>query len=109
MDFGQALYAIFDLKALQVLSGLLQIIPSDAAAERWFRDLIQSPGTLISTHPEDFVLVRVGMIDQESLSIKSYGVGASDPVITGSAIIRYQDRVANLDTESPVESSAVTA
>lgn len=82
------IYGVYDLKALRLVSGIMQVIPSDAAATRWFIDLLSTPNTVTNQHPEDFVLVRLGTIEMDSLALKSYSVGASDPVTTGTAVVR---------------------
>lgn len=83
------IYGIYDLKALRLLSGMMLIQPSDAAATRWFVDILSVQGTTQNSHPEDFVLVRLGTIEMDGLAMKSYSVGATDPVTTGAAIVRY--------------------
>lgn len=103
------LYSIYDLKALSILSGIIQIIPSDAAADRWFRDLLATPETgNLHKYPEDFVLVRVGTIDEDTLTIKSYSVGPSDPVSTGAAILADYRRREQLSQLSPEPSGMAT-
>lgn len=57
-------YAIKDLK----INEFLQIVPfrTNAEAIRGFADLIQKDNTLMSAHPEDFQLFRLGAVDMES-------------------------------------------
>lgn len=85
------IYAVYDLKALTIVDGLVQTFPSDGAAARMFTYLILRPGdpnSQFAQYPNDFVLVRIGNIDSDTLAVESYGVGVSDPVLTGTAVIR---------------------
>lgn len=81
-------YAIYDVKSMQIFQGFLRILPSDGAAERWFTDMMCHKETVIHAYPTDFVLVRVGVIDTDTLACRSYGVGITEPVITGAALLR---------------------
>lgn len=85
---GELFYAIYDVKAMQIFQGVMRLLPSDGAAERWFTDLMCHKETTVHAYPTDFVLVRVGVIDTDTLGCRSYGVGITEPVITGAALLR---------------------
>ena len=61
----RSMYAIRDLKAGTFNAPV--IMDNDAVATRSFGDLVcdRQKGTLISTHPADFALCRVGEFDIE--------------------------------------------
>lgn len=81
-------YAIYDVKAHQIFQGLLRVLPSDGAAERWFSDMMCLDDCPINRYPTDFTLVRVGVINNDTLHARTYGVGFTEPVITGQALMR---------------------
>lgn len=53
----QGLYCVYDGKML--LYSMPFFSPSDAAAVRTFSDAVKQEGSLLSRHPEDFVLMRL--------------------------------------------------
>lgn len=96
-------YCIYDLKALKPVNDILQILPSDGVAARVFEDVLNTadPNSDFARHPTDFVMVRVGIINFDTLAVDSYGVGASEPVITGASVVRRRRTVDTALSESP--------
>lgn len=78
-----SLYLIFDIKA-ESTSGPLMSLPNDAVARRTFQDALTGQGSILGSHPEDYELRKVGMIDRVSGEV----VGRPhEVVITGDVII----------------------
>lgn len=59
------IYAIVDLKADAIIGGL-QLHRADAAAIRAFGDIASNPETIVSKHPEDYELRRLGWLTLEN-------------------------------------------
>lgn len=77
------LYLIFDTVADSV-SGPLMAFPNDAVARRTFQDALTGQGSILGSHPQDFQLRKVGMIDRQSGEV----VGKPfEVVITGDVIM----------------------
>lgn len=65
----QAIYAVYDRKAQSLVGGLF-MYRHPAAAIRYFTDGLQQKDTVLSMHPEDFVLYRLGHLNEDGLSIE---------------------------------------
>lgn len=60
----QGLYVVFDSKV-----GVYQMpffSQADAAAARTFADAVKQGDSLMSRHPEDFVLIRIGDVEDST-------------------------------------------
>lgn len=107
---GFALYGVYDVKAYQLVGGTIYTFPTDAVACRMFIDSISNPESVLARHPEDYCLVKIGFIDYETLSVKSYGVGFSDPVMTGVGAVRAMQKMpVEMGEVDESEVAAVTA
>lgn len=91
----QQVYGIYDYKARSLVNGVLKCLNSDEEAERMFGALVRERGTLLSDHPEDFALVRVGEIDYDSLSFTANIGPLFSPILTGDACVRGVARARN--------------
>ncbi len=60
IDLDLNLYAIYDYK-VEVFQSFFTV-QSDVIAERMFIDAAMDKGTMISRHPKDFALVRLGRV-----------------------------------------------
>jgi len=98
MDYQ--LYLIYDRKAEAPVSKIIQILSTDAEASRMFSTIIQSEGSLISQHPNDFDLLNVGTINFHTLKITPNLASLHQPVITGAQIVRDLTRAQN-GTQNP--------
>lgn len=77
MSEFQGMYAIFDKKMNNFQS--VFVVPNDAVAIRSLSDFLKSPnGSLLSQHPEDFVLFKVGVWSPEN------GITAIDKAVVCS-------------------------
>lgn len=56
------LYVVLDVVA-QATAGPVITVPSDAVARRMFSDAVQAPGSILGTHPSDFILYKIGELD----------------------------------------------
>lgn len=63
------IYAIRDSVAEAI--GPLMTFPHDAPAIRAFSDVAQDPNTQVGRHPEDFVLLCLGIVDDQASEIVS--------------------------------------
>lgn len=64
----KGIYGVYDLVSGDLV-GPLWLFPSDRPAERMLSDLVRAPDSMVSQHPDDFCLVKVGSIDLETLQV----------------------------------------
>lgn len=81
------LIAIFDNKASDIV-GIIQIHRHVATAIRMFRDVAEAPNSQIQKHPEDFDLVQVGWLSDDSKTIEP----VFELVMKGSALLAATKR-----------------
>jgi len=74
------LFAVIDLVADEIAGGI-HLMKHEAAAVRLFRDTLDHEGSMIAAHPQDFVLVKLGHIDDEHKLHPEYKT-----IITGAAL-----------------------
>lgn len=60
------IYGIRDDKAQALASPTLFLFPHVAAAIRMFGDIITDPNTALNKHPEDYTLVCLGSMDEDT-------------------------------------------
>lgn len=60
----RGLYVILDVLSAQFL-GPISVFRSEAAALRFFSDVLRSPDTAVNKHPEDHVLLRLGILTDD--------------------------------------------
>lgn len=87
----QKLYSVYDIKA-ECPVGVIQWFTNDAAATRMFEAVIRTPGSMISEHPEDFVLLCLGTMDLTTLSIELNVINRMVPIAEGFQIARALTR-----------------
>lgn len=79
------LVTIVDLAADMIIGGI-HLFAHEAAAVRFFGDLVADPQTMIARHPKDHVLRLVGSIDENT--------GVITPemrdIVTGASIAEIQ-------------------
>jgi len=77
-------YAVFDKLAQQVIGGL-HLLANDAAAVRFFSDILQEPNSRLAGHPEDYELISLGELkyfgDRVSLQ------AASSIIVSATAVL----------------------
>lgn len=86
--------AIFDLAADMIIGGV-HLFAHDAAAVRFFGDLVADPQTMISRHPKDHVLKQIGTLNEETGEI----LPEIRELVTGAALAEIQ-RQAQENTQS---------
>lgn len=64
MSTKLGLYAIYDQLAGSIIGGV-HLHKHDAPAVRFFNDVAEGPNSQIARHPEDFVLLRIGLISED--------------------------------------------
>lgn len=67
----RSLYAIRDKKA-ETLLGNVVMMHNDVVATRMFKEAAASKDTPINKYPEDFELLRIAEIDEDSGAVKGY-------------------------------------
>lgn len=77
------LYAILDNASNMIIGGV-HLFPQDAAALRFFRDLVGDPQTMMGRHPNDHHLLCIASLDDETGDLLTEGCPLV--VITGSAM-----------------------
>lgn len=92
----QKLYVVYDLKAECPL-GVIQWFSNDAAAVRMFESICRAPNTMLAEHPEDFVLLCLGVIDLTTLSIELNVANRMVPIAEGFMIARAFARARERD------------
>lgn len=85
------LYVIYDVKA-EAPIGVIQWFSNDQAAGRMFASVIAAPGTMLNEHPEDFVLLKLGMMDLTSLHVELNTVTRMVPIAEGLEVVRALSR-----------------
>lgn len=92
------LYVILDTRANDILGSqhAIAIHKHEATAVRMFADAASHPNSLIKQHPEDFDLVRIGTLDDETWELTP----EKTIVLTGSswAAALQHDRAESLTT-----------
>lgn len=78
----QGLYAVRDLVSDSFFGGI-HLFRADAAAVRMFGDVVAMDGSAVGAHPDDYVLVRLGVLDDATGAITSH----YEVVVTGTAIV----------------------
>lgn len=59
------IYGIYDTRAQELIGGMLHFHRHEAAAVRMFTDVAAAPNNMISQHPEDFQLIRLGYLTED--------------------------------------------
>lgn len=77
------LYAILDIQSKMIIGGV-HVFPQDAAAIRFFRDLVGDPQTMMGRHPNDHNLLMLASFDDEDGSLLTDG--CPSVVVSGSAM-----------------------
>lgn len=77
----QNLYAIRDRLAESIV-GPVNVMVHDAQAVRMFRDVMSAGNNMISSHPQDHDLLRIGILDMTTGDITPENV----VVITGASL-----------------------
>lgn len=93
------IYAILD-KVADALTGGLQTHKHEAAAIRVFVDIANDPQTTIAHHPDDFVLLCLGQVNED------HTITAMErplEILTGSA---WKASIAPRDKNNPVPGRA---
>nr|QJB20337.1 MAG: nonstructural protein [Microvirus sp.] len=85
------LYTIYDSASSMAIGGV-HVFAHDAAAIRFFGDLVADPQTMMGRHPNDHELRCVAAFDEEDCSLLTEGYPLT--VATGAAIKATQDQVA---------------
>lgn len=86
----QRLYCVYDRKAKVPFNGIFQQFNNDEDASRLFSDVVMNPQSgVIHKHPEDFALMYVGDIDNDTLHMTP---AIASPVVTGDACVRAVER-----------------
>lgn len=67
------LYVLLDVLA-ETVTGQVLSFPSDAAATRFFADVLSDPKTLPGAHPDHFNLYRVGELNDATGALKALKV-----------------------------------
>lgn len=93
-------YAILDRVAGQV-TGSLVMFKHPAAAVRFFNDIAQMQGSIISAHPADFELVQLGYLTIEMELVPEY-----ETIMTGLA---WQASQSSGETTPPPAQAASVA
>lgn len=86
------MYSVFDTKA--ECFGTPFFMPNRAMAERAFSDLAKDPKTLVSRHPNDFILYEIGEYDDATAvteSIKPLSLGFPKETYEGNGKITQQE------------------
>lgn len=96
----QRLYVIYDVKA-EAPVGFIQRVGTEAEILRMFQDIIAAGENLIAQHPEDFVLLFLGILDVTSLNIELNQLSRMVPVVSGADVARALSRARNMDVGSP--------
>lgn len=78
-DTKGGLYAIVD-KVAQDIAGPITFHKHPATAVRLFTDVISQEGTIVSKHPDDYELVRLGYLTHDHDLIP-----ARETILTGAA------------------------
>lgn len=91
----QGLYAVRDLVSSSFLGGI-HLFRADAAAIRMFGDAVSMEGSALGAHPDDYVLVRLGILDDETGQITA----SYDVVVSGSAIVAARTPSPSLEGNS---------
>lgn len=93
--YTTTIYAIVDVKANQMVGGLMTH-KHEAAAVRMFSDIANAKDTMIQRHPQDFNLVRLGYITHDYALAPDYA-----DILTGQNWKAAQDQQqpAELDME----------
>lgn len=79
------IYGIRD-KVANAMIGTLWLIAHDAPAIRIFSDIASDPASMIAKHPEDFVLLRLGVIHyDDDAKIEPTIHADTDIVLDGAA------------------------
>lgn len=77
----RGLYAILDVLTGDFIGNIL-IFRSEAQALRFFKDVLAAENTAVHAHPEDHVLVRLGLLDQDNNLVP-----ARNAVMQGSQLV----------------------
>lgn len=64
----RGIYAVLDLAADDLVGQMqaLTVHKHEAAAVRFFTDIAATQGSIVNKHPEDFVLKRLGFLDENN-------------------------------------------
>lgn len=81
----RTIYAVYDIKAQDVIGGVLYIHSHDAVAIRMFTDAYAAEGTMINKHPEDFALIALGELTGDIALTAEYRV-----ILTGETLKNQQ-------------------
>ena len=85
------LYVVFDVVA-QLVSGPVMALPNDAVARRVFQDALLGESSALSRHPSDYVLLKIGALEDEVPVIRSV---ETTQVISGDQVMDLQRRAAH--------------
>lgn len=80
------IYGVFDRVAGSVTGGLM-LFAADAVAVRTFGDICRDPNTMMARHPNDYDLVRLGILADNG----EIGGVEFTTVITGAAFAATQE------------------
>lgn len=100
------LYAVYDTVAEEIITGPIMVLPNDAAARRFFQDLITDQRSNLSTHPKDYDLVCLGEINTGTGSITTSPNGNIETVVSGQSVIHTLERYAADREKSPIADPA---
>lgn len=78
------LYAVLDTVADLIIGGI-QIHRHEASAIRTFGDVATMPNSVVAAHPGDFILVRLGHLDDSNMLVPDHSV-----VMTGAQWLATQ-------------------
>lgn len=87
----QNIYVLYDLKSEAPIGSVVQLLATDAQASRMFGQIIASPDTLPHQHPEDFVLLNLGVLDFDTMTVTP-SLTPKVPITTGESIVRALSR-----------------
>lgn len=81
------IYAIRDLVANSLLGGL-HLFRHPAPAVRFFGDIAADQQTMIARHPQDYDLIRIGALDEDTFVVTPLPI--PEVIITGAAYVAAQ-------------------
>lgn len=80
------LYCILDKVAHDILGGIIRA-SNDEVARRAFHDALKNENSPMKGHEEDYLMLRVGSIDQTNGCLQNYGGGDAhipQPIASGA-------------------------
>lgn len=83
------LYAIIDTASTLIIGGV-HVFAHDAAAIRFFGDLVGDPQTMMGRHPNDHNLLALASVDEETGELLTDG--CPSVVVTGAALKASQQQ-----------------